>query len=462
MNKKRSQILSLVAPILISFVLLWVPRIFAQSVKQTNLVSDISGMAGITDPLLVNPWGMSSSATSPIWVSDAGTGMATLYSVDGTTGAVTKVALNVTVPGPPSGQLFNGTSNFVVSNSGASAPALFIFAGLNGVISGWNAAVPPPSPSKMAIAAALGAPAPAVYTGITQAVRGTDPFLYAANNAAGRIDVFDKNFVQVSIPGAFLDPSLPAGDKPFNIAAIGGSLYVTYSGPVGVVNVFNTDGIIMKRFATGGTLLSPWGITMAPADFGKFSNDLLIGNFNSGDPAVGPGNISAFDPATGTFLGLLTDPASTPISIDGLWTLKFGNGGNGGINNVLYFSAGIQRQAHGLFGSLASCGAPGISGTSASPNILWPPNHRFVPVTVDYTVSAGCDAAPVCTLSVSSNEGSGSNFSVIDDHHVALRAERDGGGDGRIYTITVGCADKFGVTSRSTVDVTVPHDLGQE
>jgi hypothetical protein len=303
-------------------------------------------------------------------------------------------------------------------------------------------------------------PAPSVYTGLALGNRASGLFLYAANNFAGRIDVFDTNFAQVSAPGGFTDSGLPAGSLPFNIANIGGSLYVTYSGPTAVVNVFDTDGRFVRRFATGGTLLSPWGIALAPANFGKFSKALLIGNFNSGNPAIGPGRISAFDAVSGSFLGLLEDTAGAPLSIDGLWTLTFGNGKNGGASNVLHFTAGIQNQTHGIFGRLAACG-PVISRVTASPNSLWPPNHKMVLVTLNYTVSDDCDAAPVGTISVKSNEGTASDWKVLDTHHVNLLADRAGNGNGRIYTITISYKDSLGVSSSATVTVTVPHDQGK-
>ena len=437
----------------------------AQLYHQVNLVSDISGLATITDPLLINPWGVSFSATgSPFWVSNQGSSTATLYAVTGSSD-VSKVALNVSIPGPPSGQVSNGSSGFVVSQGGASGPAAFLFAGLNGTISGWNPNVPPPiapaTTSMQAILAATGAPAPVNYTGLAFGTRGADLFLYAANNATGRVDVFDKNFAQVSVSGGFVDAGLPAGNLPFNVVNIGGSLYVTYSGAAGVVNVFDTEGNFVRRFATGGTLVNPWGIALAPADFGKFSNALLIGSFNFGSPAGGPGRISAFDPATGAFLGLLEDTTGAPLSIDGLWTLTFGNGQKGGASNVLYFTAGIQSQAHGIFGSLAACG-PVISGASASPNTLWPPNNKMVSVTLNYTVSDGCDTAPVGSISISSNEGTPSDWQVVDLHHVNLLADRSGNGDGRIYTITISYKDASGLSSSATVTVTVPHDQGNQ
>ncbi|HLN00778.1 MAG TPA: TIGR03118 family protein [Bryobacteraceae bacterium] len=457
-----------VAGALWMFFLLALAPATAQFHKQVNLVSDISGTATVTDPLLVNPWGMSFGPTTPFWVSDQGTNTATLYAVDGTTGAVTKIPLNVSIPASPSGQAFNDSPDFVVTKGGASGPALFLFAGLNGTISGWNPNVPPPAVSMQAILAATGSPAPASYTGLTLASMGSQEFLYAANNASpGRIDVFDQSFTKVSVAGTFTDPSLPAGDLPFNIVNIGNSLYVTYSGPTGVVDVFDTSGHFMSRFATGGTLLNPWGIALAPANFGEFSNALLVGNFNFGTSIIGPGHISAFD-SKGNFLGLVEDTSGVPISINGLWTLTFGNDHEGGSSGVLYFTAGIEGQSHGLFGSLEACGGPDFTGVSASPNALWPPNHQMAPVTINYTVNDNCDPAPVCSLSVSDNEGGGGgsghtspDWIVLDAHHVDLRAERAGTGNGRVYTIAITCQDKLGLSSNTTTAVTVAHDQGK-
>jgi uncharacterized protein (TIGR03118 family) len=443
----------------------------AQFYKQTDLVSDMAQRAAITDSMLVNPWGVSMSPTSPFWVSNAGTNTATLYAVDGNTGAVSKLALTVTIPASPSGQVFNPTLDFPVTMGGASGPARFLFAGLNGSISGWNPNVPPPlPPATTSTQAILGVPGASgsSYTGLAMAVRGTDNFLYAANNTAGRIDVFDKNFAAVSLPGSFADPNLPAGASPFNIVNMGGSLFVSYSGPVGVINVFDPDGNFVKRFATGGSLLNPWGMTLAPAGFGMFGGAVLVGNFNFGDPSKGPGTISAFDAATGDFLGLLKDAKGETLSIDGLWALTFGNGAQGGAANTLYFTAGIEKETHGLFGSLSTCHAPAFSKTSVSPAVLWPPNHQFVPVTVSYDAVDDCDPNPVCTLSVASSEGDGRgsgstspDWQVIDAHHVELRAERAGNGGGRVYTITASCSDQVGFSTDSTFTVTVPHDNGK-
>jgi uncharacterized protein (TIGR03118 family) len=324
-----------------------------QFYKQTNIVSDVAGLAPIVDPSLVNPWGMSYSATSPFWISNAGSNTSTLYSVDGTTGAAAKIGLTVAVPGSPTGQVFNGTTNFVVSQGGASGPASFIFAGQDGTITGWNSKVPASTGTSMQAVVAATGDAKSSYTGLTLATRGADPYLYAANNGLGRIDVFDKNFKPFAAPGGFTDTSLPAGSRPYNIQAIGSSLYVTYMGGGGAVDVFDPDGKLLNRLQAAGVLRNPWGVTQAPADFGPFSNAILVGNFNFGNPASNPGTIAAFDPVSGSFLGLLKDTEGNPIWIDGLWALGFGNDAKGGMKNVLYFTAGIQNQKHGLFGSIA-------------------------------------------------------------------------------------------------------------
>jgi uncharacterized protein (TIGR03118 family) len=459
----------------ISLLLVLASPALAQFYLQRNLVSDMAtppgGASTIIDPLLINPWGLTASSTSFLWSANQGTGTATLYKVDGMTGAVSKVGLTVAIPGSligapngPTGQVFNGGSDFVVSSGTASGAALFIFSALNGTISGWSPGVPPPAPSTTAILAATGTPPPTIYTGLALAHRDGADFLYAANGPGGRIDVFDGNFGKTSVPGGFMDSTLPSGDAPFNVTNIGGELWVTYSGPVGAVNVFDTDGHWLRRFATGGTLANPWGVTIAPADFGKFSNALLIGNFNHSPGGFnGVGNISAFA-QDGTFLGLVEDTNKNPVAIDGLWTLRFGNGANGGVTNVLYFSAGIGTspgvgiETHGLLGSFTTCG-PIISPVSASPDVLWPPNHKFVDVTISYTVSDVCDANAGATISVSSNEGDvDAESQVIDAHHVNLAAERDGKGSGRVYTITVTATDKLGLTVAATTTVTVPHN----
>jgi len=372
----KHKILACGIPGIAGFILLAAtPFASAQFYLQENLVSDLASPSGgapkIVDSNLVNPWGVAYGPTSPFWVANQGTATATLYSVNGATGVVAKVPLVVQIPASlvgaptgPTGQVFNGGPNFVVSQGGGSGPALFIFSALNGTISGWNPGVPPPPPSKQAVLAATGAPPPTVYTGLAIGTSSKGDVLYAANAAAGRVDVFDRNYVQISLPGSFTDPALPAGDKPFNIVNLDGRLFVTYEGPTGAVNIFDTDGHFIQRFATGGTLHNPWGIALAPPEFGKFSKALLIGNFNHSPGGFnGPGYISAFNAVSGEFRGLLDDTSGNPVTIDGLWSLKFGNGHNGGIPTVLYFSAGIgsapgvNLEKHGLFGSFRPCAA---------------------------------------------------------------------------------------------------------
>lgn len=322
---------------------------------QTNLVSDLPGVAALTDPNLQNPWGMSSSPTSPIWVSDNRTGLATLYN-----GAGAIQSLVVTIPPPtggtppaaPTGQVFNGSAtDFKLPNGN---PARFIFATEDGTISGWNGGT-------SAVLVVDNSVSGAVYKGLAIGSSGGSNFLFATNFNAGTIDVFDAAFNSVNTGGKFTDPNLPAGYAPFNIQNINGTLYVTYalqdaakhddvSGPGnGFVDAFDTAGNLIKRVSSGGALDSPWGLALGSAGFGQFAGDLLVGNF-------GDGRISAFDPISDAFLGQLQDQSASPITIDGLWGLRFGNGGSGGDVNALFFTAGIPGpdnvEDHGLFGTV--------------------------------------------------------------------------------------------------------------
>jgi uncharacterized protein (TIGR03118 family) len=331
--------------------------------QQTNLVSDLPGVALVTDPHLVNPWGIVHGPTTPFWISDNGMGVSTLYNG---TGAPFPVGspLVVTIPPPhgspagtlaaPTGVVFNGTTGFVVSNGTVSGAALFIFATEDGTISGWNRNVDVHN----AILEVDKSPG-AVYKGLAMGSNSSGTFLYATNFRAGTVDVFDSQFHQVSLSGSFTDPNLLPGYAPFGIANINGNLYVTYAlqnaakhddvaGPAhGFVDIYDTNGHLIRRLATRGRLNSPWGLAMAPANFGRFSNDLLVGNF-------GDGRINAVDPATGDFLGQLRDANNNPITINGLWGLDFGNDANAGPSTTLFFTAGLNDEANGLFGSLVS------------------------------------------------------------------------------------------------------------
>jgi uncharacterized protein (TIGR03118 family) len=322
--------------------------IHADSFTQTNLVSDISGLAANTDPNLKNPWGVAFSATSPFWTSDQRTGLSTLYNATGT-----PQALVVTVPGgaPPSGPTGMVFSNVAGSFLVGANPATFIFDTLNGTILGWNGGT---------TATVEHTTAGAIYTGLAQAASGSSTFLYAANSApGGHIDVFNSTWAPVASPGGFADPSLPAGLVPFNIQNIGGNLYVTYAQlgpggtplPGGVVDEFDANGNLLKRIATGGPLSAPWGIVVAPASFGAFSNDLLIGNFGNGE-------ILAYDATTDVFLGTLNGPNGQPLVNDFLWALETRTGVNGFNPNAVYFAAGINNQADGLFGEITEVSEP--------------------------------------------------------------------------------------------------------
>lgn len=326
---------------------------------QTNLVSDIPGLAVITDGELHNSWGISESSTSPFWISNQGTNTTTLYSVSGSTG-VSKVVINppsgfvaipTTMSGPqgPTGQVNNAnTSSFSVGKGGDGGSAHFIFANLNGTISAWDAGT-----TAFIQTTTVGA----VYTGL--AINAAQTRIYAANDAgAGRIDVFDSAFAPLSLPGAFVDPNLPVGLVPFNVQDIGGKVYVTYApagrpnmiaatAGMGVVDVFDENGNFLQRLITGGPLAAPWGVALAPAGFGAFGGDLLVGNFSFVDSGI-----NAFDPITGKFMGTIPISVGAGNTPGGLWDLTFGNRGNGGSADALYFSDGINGEADGLFGVL--------------------------------------------------------------------------------------------------------------
>jgi uncharacterized protein (TIGR03118 family) len=330
--------------------------------QQTNLVSDLPGVASVTDPHLVNAWGMSHSSTSPWWISDNGTGVSTLYNGSGAPFPPGS-PLVVTIPPPlgspagtiaaPTGNVFNSSSGFVVTKDGKSGHPNFIFATEDGTISGWSPAVDPTN----AILAVDNSASGAVYKGLALGSNSSGDFLFATNFHNGTVDVFDTRFAPASLTGSFTDPGIPSGFAPFGIANLNGQLYVTYAkqnaarhddvaGPAnGFVDIFDTNGNLIRRLVTRGRLNSPWGLTFAPADFGQFSNDLLVGNF-------GDGRINVVDPSTGGFLGQLRDRDNRAITIDGLWGLAFGNGATAGPTTTLFFTAGIDDEAHGLFGSL--------------------------------------------------------------------------------------------------------------
>jgi uncharacterized protein (TIGR03118 family) len=335
---------------------------------QTNLVSDSPGVAPVQDPLLVNPWGISLTGSSPFWVANNGTSTSTLYRGDVTPGdpfVKNPGFAGITIPGGlPTGTVASVlATDFVLPGPCASAPcgANFLFASITNNITGWD----PNAPAAGSTTAVIAASQPGhVYTGLALANNGGNNFLYAADFANGKIDVFNNAFaLQPAASFPFADPTIPTtmGNTyhPFNIQAIGSSLYVAYAkvGPGGLdeegvgngfVRRFNTAGVRDLTFGiNNGALNSPWGIVQAPASFGIFGNALLVGNFGEGNPSI-----HAFNPTTGAFLGTLQDESGNGIVIDELWDLKFGNGGAAGNPNTLYFAAGIGEEEHGLFGKL--------------------------------------------------------------------------------------------------------------
>jgi uncharacterized protein (TIGR03118 family) len=317
--------------------------------KKRNLVSDIPGVARITDANLVNPWGMSAGPATPVWVADNGTDVSTLYSGGIRHSIPVTLPLVVGIPGgAPTGTVFNPTTGFALNGM----PARFIFDSEAGTITAWNGG---------AQASTVATTPGAIYKGLAIARKGNATLLFAANFHAGTIDVFNDAFAATSVPGGFVDPNLPAGFAPFNIQEIAGRLVVAYAkqdadaadevagAGLGYVDVFDTGGHLIKRLISQGNLNAPWGLVLAPRHFGAFSGDLLVGNF-------GDGAINAYDPRTGTFQGTLKNRDGNPIVIDGLWALRFGNGVIG-TPQTLLFTAGIADEAHGLFGEITVRGS---------------------------------------------------------------------------------------------------------
>ncbi len=327
----------------------------AQKYSQTNLISDVPGWAATVDPNLVNAWGIAFSPTSPAWVADNGTGVSTLY-----TGAGGIVPLVVTVPGPagsmdhsaPTGIVFNGNGGFTVSGNGTSGSSVFIFATEDGTISGWNPGVDLHNAVRMVDNSGM----EAVYKGLAIGKKENSAFIYATNFRSGWVEMYDSNFQWVK---NFTDWDLPRGYAPFGIQNINGKLYVTFAlqdedkeddvaGPGhGFVDVFDLNGNRLKRLISRGQLNSPWGLALAPSNFGKFSGNLLVGNF-------GNGHINAFDIQTGGARGHMLRPNGRNLEIDGLWGLAFGTGGASGPTNTLLFTAGPDDESHGLFGTITA------------------------------------------------------------------------------------------------------------
>jgi len=334
----------------------------AQHYTQTNLVSDQSGVAAVTDPNLKNPWGLSRSSGSPWWVSENNAGISTLY-----TGAGVIVPINgngiVTIPAPkgapagfvsaPTGTVFNGSKTDFLLPSGSAAA--FIFVTEDGTISAWAGGV---AATLVVDNSDGGSPRGAVYKGCTTAVANGKTFLYVANFRSGKVEVYDNTFTRVHVSEElFDDDNIPRDFAPFNVQNIGGTLFVTYAKQDaakhddvagegnGFVELYQPDGHHIGHLQHGPWLNSPWGVVWTPRDFGVFSNSILVGNFGSGW-------VAAYNGFTKEFIGFVKNPDDSLLTIDGLWSLTFGNNGSAGPSTTLFFSAGPDHEAHGLFGTL--------------------------------------------------------------------------------------------------------------
>lgn len=320
----------------------------------TPLVSDGAVAARFQDPSLKNPWGVAFNPTGFVWVANNHAGNSTLYDGNGK-----PQTLVVAVPGTgggagaPTGIVFSASASFAVTKNGLSGPSRFIFAGEDGTISGWA----PDVDRTNAVRVVDKPEAQSIYKGLALASNGQGNFLYAADFHHAKVDVFDGAFQRVDWPGAFVDPKLPAGYAPFGIQNLQGNLYVAYAKQdadahdevagrgLGFVDVFDASGKLIRRVASGGRLNAPWGLAMAPADFGRFSNALLVGNF-------GDGRISAFDARNGEPLGQLRGPDGHRLAISGLWGIAFGNGVNSQPSGTLFFAAGTNGEVNGLYGRI--------------------------------------------------------------------------------------------------------------
>ena len=440
--------------------------------RQTNLVSDIPGLAPVLDPLLVNPWGISMTASSPFWVANNGTSTTQLLRGDvaGSPFVLNASPQTITIPGGlPTGTVANPTStDFVLPGACASAPcgANFLFASITGNITGWD----PNAPAAGSTTAVIAASHPGhFYTGLAYANNGSANFLYAADFANGTVDVFNTSFaLQPAASFPFADPTIPTTPgntfHPFNIQAFGSSLYVAYA-KVGVdgedeegvgngfVRRFNANGVRDLTFGiNNGALNSPWGMVIAPASFGIFGGALLVGNFGEGNPSI-----HAYNPTTGAFLGTLQNEAGDGIEIDELWALAFGNGGAGGDPNTLYFTAGTAEEEHGLVGSLKPT-------TASATSLIQFSTDEFIISEgsghIDVTVTRAGDASGTANVNFNTfDESQPGHASQKSDYEIALTKLTFNPGE-TSKTIRILIVDDNFVEGDETVDLALSNPTG--
>ena len=419
---KRFLAILLSAQFLMSFPVLAGSNAF----QQTNLVSDQAGKANHTDSQLVNPWGIAFIPGAPFWVADNNSGVSTIYDANGV-----KAGLVVTIPA--FGGSGTGTPTGIVANNSVKFDGYtFIFCTEDGSIVGWKSGT---------TGIFLANQPSAVYKGLALITNGSGSFLLATNFLAGTVDVYDTNFQLTSLPGNFTDPNAPAGYAPFGIHVVGGLVYVTYAkqdaskrDPVlgkglGFVDVFDLNGSLVKRFATGGALNAPWGTVLAPSSgFGAFSGALLVGNF-------GVGQIIAYNATTGKSLGMMKDATGKAIKNAGLWDMVYGAGGTGS-PTTLYIAAGIKNETHGLFAAI-----------SVVPVTL-------LPATLKFSSPANTrSASKIATLSNNSAAAITINSVTVSDSHFIITSNTCGA------TLAAGASCKIKVAFLPTQKGTVTGTL---
>jgi uncharacterized protein (TIGR03118 family) len=359
---------------------------FAVGFGEVVLASDLATAVPNPEASLLNPWGIAFSPTGPFWFADNGSGSSDLLDGSGdSVGLATRIPSARESLAQPTGVVFNGGPGFLVSEHGISAPSRFLFASEDGTISGWSSIVDE-GRAQMAVDRSQSG---AVYFGLALAKDAAGHSrLYAADFGRGTIDVFDEAFRETRTVGGFRDPALPGDFAPFNIQSIGGALFVAYAergsngddvpgAGHGAIDVFNPNGQLLHRLVSGGALDSPWGMAIAPAGFGPFGGDLLVGN-------NGDGRIDVYAPATGSLLGTLRDDFGDPFKVPDLWAITFGNGAAGGDANTLFFAAGIDYEQHGVFGAIQSPsrrGAATAGAGSFDPNAPGEPGDYPLPPT---------------------------------------------------------------------------------